>query len=156
MRGYTLIELTVVCLLFTGLTAVLTLAWTRGARTITYSDKLTARLNQLSLVRHRIERELSETHTLSLQVRPSALAFALPQDDYFRHLDQAPVLALYYLSENKLFRRQLAAPMDWTAQGGKEVVGGVTAFEVSQVENLVRIRIESGRLRLDSSTRVRN
>jgi len=135
---------------------VLTVAWTRGARTITYSDKLVARLNELTLVRHRIERELAETHTVSLQVRPTMLAFALPQDDYFRHFEQTPVLAFYYLSENRLFRRELSAPLDWSAQGGKEVVGGVTAFTVSQNENLVRVRLESGRLRLDSTTRVRN
>lgn len=160
MRGYSLLELIVVTLLFTGLTAVLTLAWTRGARSITYSDKVVARLNQLTLVRHRIERELAETHTLSLQIRPTLFTFSLQQDDYYQHFDQWPVLAYYYLEADKLYRRQLPAPLhpplEAYAHDGKELVAGLTSFSISQDESLVRIHLESGRFKLDSTTRVRN
>lgn len=160
MKGYSLVELVVVTFLFTALTAVLALAWTKGARSITYSNKVTARLNELTLVRHRMERELAQTQSLSLQTRPTMLAFGLGGDDYFRHLAQWPSLCLYYYANNCLYRRELAAPLDHPlddyGHDGQAVATQLTAFEVSQVDNLLRVKIESGRFHLDSTTRVRN
>lgn len=160
MRGYSLLELTVVTVLFTGLTAILTLAWTRGARGITYSDRITARLSQLSVARHRLERELSQTHCLSLQCRPSMICFALQPDDYFRQLDGWTRVCLYYYVAPDLFRRELELPLDhpieYYAHSGKLVATSLSDFGLSQQDEMVEFRMESGTIKLHSLTRVRN
>ncbi|MFN8607153.1 MAG: hypothetical protein U0931_06455 [Vulcanimicrobiota bacterium] len=155
-----MLELTVVTVLFTGLTAILTLAWTRGARGITYSDRITARLSQLNVVRHRLERELSQTHALSLQVRPTMLCFAVQPDDYIRRLNQWDRVCLYYYASAQLSRRELDLPLDhpleYYAQSGKVVATQLTDFSLAVQENNVEFRLESGTVKLQSLTRVRN
>lgn len=160
MRGYSLPELIVVTVIFTALTGVLTLTWIRGCRGVTYSDRMTARLNQLTLLRHRLDRELAQTHGLSVQTRPTMLCFALQPDDYFRRFGQWDRLCLYYYDSTSLYRRELDSPLDHPletyAHGGVCLATDLSQFSVTQMENLVEVRFLSGKIALHSGTRVRN
>jgi hypothetical protein len=71
-----LLELMVSSVVFTVLTGVLTFAWTRGARGWIYSTKLSARLSQVYVLRHRIEKELASSNLLTLDHSAGALSFA--------------------------------------------------------------------------------
>jgi hypothetical protein len=68
-HGFSLPELLISCLLLTILTGVLAFAWTRGARSWISTSKLSSRLSQLRILRHRVETELIASSSLGLDCR---------------------------------------------------------------------------------------
>lgn len=75
MRGFSLLEIVLCCALLTILTAVLCLAWVRGARTWMYTTRLTTRISELRIARSRIERELAPSSALGLDTQTTVLTF---------------------------------------------------------------------------------
>jgi prepilin-type N-terminal cleavage/methylation domain-containing protein len=129
-RGFSMLEMLVTCALFTMLTGILTLAWVRGSRGWLSSSKLSNRLSQLHVLRHRLEKELVGSSLLSLESSGNALAYAsayglrdsAESGQYF-HLPQRAEpcwkkFCLYYwnAADQSIQGRELALPNGHSAQ----------------------------------------
>lgn len=170
MRGFSVLELLLSAVLFCVLTTLATLAWVRGSRTWLYSSKLSARLNQMCLFRHRVERELLESNVLTVEAESTAMALAsaygmrgTPEAQrYFVQAGQPQwqKYCLYYLSQTTLYGREIAVPrselkplsqfdfgagpraLPFYSTGGKALAESVSRFEANYLEGTLHFELE--------------
>lgn len=111
MRGFSLTELVLSCALLAILTALVTFAWVRGARTWVVATRVASRSNQISLLMRGLERELLQTQGTAVTVEGTSLAFPSPygvrgqvgQDVYHRQLNSTePLWSKYQIYSHHL------------------------------------------------------
>lgn len=68
-------EVLISCALLTVLTGMLTFAWTRGARSWLSASKLSTRLSQIQVLKHRVEVELCGSSADGVDCQPAILSF---------------------------------------------------------------------------------
>lgn len=165
MRGFTLPEVLVSATLMLLLTVVLATAWVQGARSWNYASRLSARFHQLVAVRHRLEKDLLNSNSRTVDVEPAALAFASAQADaeHYVRVEGMPVWQkyfLYYRSGPTLARREITAPagaeggltecdfgtgphaLSYYAGAGQVQLDAVSDFQVSREGSVVHVELE--------------
>lgn len=170
MRGFSVLEVLLSAFLLSVLTLVATLAWVRGSRTWVYSSRLSSRMSQMCLFRHRVERELLESNVLTVEAEGNALSLASaygmrgsPQAETYHCRDGQPLwqkYCLYYWQQTTLYGREVALSqsellplsqfdfgsgpraLSFYQSGGQAVADSVTYFQADLSEATLHFEME--------------